>query len=120
MKFALFALSTLILLGLPGTASADFQSGNELYAICQDFELVQANSNAHLSVKQMVNASLCAGYVEGVADAQQGTLYGLSSKATTEQLVDVVFKYLGDHPERRHLGASSLIAVALQRAYGVN
>jgi len=68
----------------------------------------------------------CAGYVAGVAhlvsvESYEGSTYFWKScppkAATTEQLVDVVKKFLNEHPEDRHRPALLLVLKALSNAF---
>jgi hypothetical protein len=87
------------------SAEADFQTGNQLLAACNQRPRQE-----------------CLGYVEAIADvllALQlgGDLLGwracMPQTLTSNQAADVVLKHLRDHPEQRHLGAAGLAAQAL-------
>lgn len=83
-------------------------SGNELFQSCEAREGTADNG-------------VCVGYIKGVADTFQIAHQFCPPKgAIGEQLNDVVIKYLRDHPEKRHYSASSLVIVALQRAFPCN
>ncbi len=88
------------------TSARYFVSGNELYDWC--------TSN---------NWALCYGFVESAADiyTAQNTNSACmptgQSGVTVEQVVDVVKKYLADHPETRNYPAYSIVLVALDRAF---
>lgn len=59
-------------------------------------------------------------YVQGIADAHatlKGELFCVPQNATAGQITDVAKKYLNDHPEDRHLTASSLILFSLKQAF---
>lgn len=83
-----------------------FVSGNELYDWCTHS-----------------NWALCDGFVEGSADifiAQNANSVCMptgQSGVTVQEVVDVVKKYLTNHPETRHYPAYSIILVALDRAF---
>lgn len=84
-----------------------FTDGNQLHSDCQrDFHA-------------------CSSYVRGVADTMlgnQGTpvmgwLACIPKGVTVGQMTDVVKASLTNHPEERHLGASSLVAAALAESF---
>ena len=56
------------------------------------------------------------GYVLGVLDLTQERLC-IAERATMGQVLEVVRKYLKDHPEELHLRASDLVIKALQTAW---
>jgi hypothetical protein len=84
-----------------------FMTGNMLYTACENQSRAQ-----------------CVGYVQAVSDA---LFYGNAVNGyracqphagyTSEQAVDVVRRWLKDHPEERHLGAVGLTAAALSEAF---
>ena len=56
------------------------------------------------------------GYVLGVLDLTQDRLC-IAERVTMGQVLEVVRKYLKDHPEELHLRASDLVIKALQTAW---
>ena len=56
------------------------------------------------------------GYVLGVLDLTQGRLC-IAERATTGEVLQVVIKYLKDHPEELHLRASDVVIKAVQTAW---
>ena len=74
-----------------------------------------------LSFKCSTNSQSCMGYIAGVSDimSTNGDIC-LPNHATIQQIVDLVAKYLSDHPERRHYGASSEAGIALMEAFPCN
>ncbi|TAX75708.1 hypothetical protein ELI00_05300 [Rhizobium ruizarguesonis] len=78
-----------------------FQSGNEIYQVCQ-------------SAKD-VERMLCLGYIEGVTDAYetyratQGMQPCIRPGVTGGQLIDVTVRFYRNNPEKRDYAASSLI-----------
>ena len=58
-----------------------------------------------------------SGYVVGVVDTGDGTLFCLPSRFTVGQAVDIAGKYLIDNPERRHFSGARLVAEALSEHY---
>jgi hypothetical protein len=86
---------------------ARFFDGNMLLSMCEDTNDVAAQG-------------ACNGYVAATSDA-----FTLADTKTTiclpdvtlKQEKDVVVKFLRDHPEHRHEGASKLIYLALESAF---
>ena len=86
-------------------------TGNDLFRHCNSHEPFELN--------------FCVGYVEGVRDGMAFTSVGFNSKSlidepsrvTSDQLKDIVLKYLKDHPETRHKAAGMLTIWALQEAF---
>ena len=105
----LVATATAVaLVCLPAAARADVD-GNELWRLCTS-KGTRANG-------------LCYGYVTAIAEVARGSdgLYGhhacLPEHTTRRQTVEIVKRYLEQHPEQRHYGASSLVAEALAGAF---
>lgn len=93
-------------------AQAGFDTGNRLFEDC--------------TATNYFNRGYCGGYVTGIVDmlealSARGVLPArtlcIPEGATKGQLADVVQKYLGDHPERRHLDAGGLVPEALNAAF---
>jgi hypothetical protein len=63
------------------------------------------------------------GYVSGITDIlyiRENRINGFRAclpSAPVQQMMDVTQKYLNDHPEKLHLGASGLIAKALFESF---
>jgi hypothetical protein len=98
-------LTVLITVFSISSAEADFMTGNDLWAACNPGPRPE-----------------CIGYVEAIADALSlGDFLGLQAcmpqTLTSGQAVDVVMKHLRDHPEQRHFGAVSLVALALAQGF---
>ena len=93
------------LAALPTTAHAEWVNGNELYQWC--------------SSQKYDDYYKCASYTLGVIDASQFDGKGLNvpSNSTRGQVVDVLKKYLQDHPESRNLPASWLVGVSVISAW---
>jgi len=98
-----------------GEANAAYIDGNILFEHCKDFE----------SSKSDWFSGACAGYVLGARDTFDETTkpfcvpegpYG----DIAGQSVETVKLYLRDHPETRHLSASSLVAAALKEKFPCN
>ncbi|MGU5731432.1 Rap1a/Tai family immunity protein [Aeromonas jandaei] len=64
-----------------------------------------------------LSISDCRGYITGVADVLDGFSFCIPDRVNRGQNVDVVTKYLRDHPEDRHQDAHTLTAYALSIAF---
>jgi hypothetical protein len=85
---------------------ATFYDGNQLYRLCT------SSNNG--------DANFCSGYVAASADFlqnQNANYVCLPPNVVVGQLMDVVKKYLTDHPETRQYIAISEIEVALEKAF---
>jgi hypothetical protein len=105
------ALAVLVA-SLPlSAARGEFQSGNNLWQLCN-------NKTTDFG---------CIMYIEGVADVlipiwgKGGDFAGwrgcLTKDVIGSQAHDVVIKFMREHPERRHFTASSVVAQALAEAF---
>lgn len=112
----------LILIGLLMVASeyadADnktipaYNVGSDIYDFCRN------DDNRYSS-------GMCLGFIEGVSDTTQAlqiednACYFLfpAGPVRADQLVDIVRRYLADHPEKRQLNAATLVINALQTAW---
>jgi hypothetical protein len=91
--------------------SSVFESGNELYDLCTSSSAVKLGA--------------CSGYIMGVSDAESvlatetghARLFCEPDSAVVRQDVDIVKRYLENHPELRHLSAASMVVFALQQAF---
>ena len=98
----------LVLSGLVVDAQAeeqigiDFVNGNQLYEFCQR------------------SPDYCLGYVAGVAAGSQIRATFCLGGVTSNQLRDVVKFWLRDHPEKRNLAGSLLVAEALKEKFPCN
>lgn len=101
--------------------SARAMTGNELKKIC-DF-LLSENRSAH-----QFESGQCGGYVRGVLDAyriafilnHQPEPYCISNDVTYGQQINIVTRYLNDHPEIRHFDAALLVTTAATDAFPWN
>ena len=88
-----------------------FMTGNELYTRCQS------------TLRE--NIDICSAYIGGVVDGQNVITSTLSINGvfcepegvTVQQLMDVVARWLRQHPEKRHYTAASLTLEALDDAF---
>lgn len=86
-------------------------TGNDLLRFCTSHEAFEVN--------------VCVGYIEGVRDGLMWATVSLKSKpffmvpkkASSDQLNEIVVKYLKDNPETRHKPAGMLTFEALNKAF---
>lgn len=57
------------------------------------------------------------GYVSGIADIGNGTVFSFPEEATQGQVCAVVGKWIDDHPERWTDTPGLIVATALQSAF---
>jgi len=91
-------------------------SGNEIHKLCQ----------AYKGANQFPAGAGCSFYISGAAqtlvmndDVEGNTLRQPcpAKGVTNEQIVDVVVKWLNDHPEKRELPAPYIIMESLTKAF---
>jgi Rap1a immunity proteins len=114
MKEVAIVAAALTLVSLP-VLGADLQTGNGLAETCK-----KGDSN---DPRGSLSYGVCFGYIVATAEASRcgNNVYGYSSNvpdsASFGQIVKVVRKWLDNHPEKLHLGSTSLVAAALQDAF---
>ena len=110
----LVTMATAVALACPPALAQEqegkvFDTGNDLWSHCS------GKGDAHFG--------LCAGFVVGIADAMSNVTGILGRRAciplpvSRGQVLDVVKRYLEQHPETRHDSAVSLVAQALSEAF---
>jgi hypothetical protein len=87
--------------------AADLRSGTDLQEMCAP-PPGGGTSQPNL---------FCSGYIRGIADATQDEGFIDVRTATNGKLMDVVRKYLADHPEDRKRSASKLVVMALMDVF---
>ena len=99
-------------------------TGNELYADCQEWERdTSVSGESSIMLKKggpsgILQAGRCSGYIMGVVDSiPAGEGFDPDPDVRMTQYVDVVFAYLRDHPELRHLSAYRLARKAVTDAF---
>lgn len=115
-KLSYAIISAASLFGLDSEARAEFKNGNDLYAYCSAKE----NSATYYQ-----DAAACSTYIVGVYDAiemekslnKSNPYYCLPKGVIVRQLTEIVTNDLKAHPERRHLPAAALVAIALRGAF---
>jgi hypothetical protein len=65
------------------------------------------------SEEDVHDASLLAGYIQGVVDAGDGTLFCLSRPLEVRQVLEITRAYLQEHQEQSDLPAAVLVGVSL-------
>ena len=105
---------TLFCLAVAG-ANATYIDGHILFEQCKDYELC----------KWRWFSGACGGYVLGAGDAFDETTQPFCvpegpNPDSVLKMVEIVKLYLQDHPETRHLSASSLVAAALKEKFPCN
>lgn len=114
---AMLVATTIVPANAQGTNQHD---GNDLLDLCSNIKRVRGSSNPEILLK----AGTCVGYIRGIMHSIPNTNY-LSGRnficmptgVQTIQAIDIVIKYLNDHPERRHLHQSELALHALWQAF---
>jgi len=91
-------------------ASWTFDSGNDLWTLCQKVDLHTGSGRAY--------RGFCVGYVKGVAEVLdfQKQIH-LSVGITNGELYDTVIGWLSSNPEQRHLAALDVIYLALRQTF---
>lgn len=100
------------------------EDGNSLGEFCRE--------SPRPTPVEMLHLGMCAGYIVGIKDAEETTKISLKAanmedkrslkfcvdqRVTNGQLIDVVNKFLKDHPEILHLSAAMLIQGALAHSF---
>jgi hypothetical protein len=102
----------LLLIGVPSNAQrVSTRTGNDLLEFCES--------------KKEFEQAFCLGYITGVTDMEGMNTAAfpdrqrscISTIVTNGQLIDVVLKYLKDHPEERHMLAAVLIVKSMAQAF---
>jgi hypothetical protein len=95
-------LAALLGFTLMGTASSkEAYDGNDIFENCQPGSSL---------------APFCNGYFIGAIDAliTRGVVFCAPDGLTAEQITSLVMRWLGDHPEKRHLPGPRVVASTLQ------
>ena len=121
--FVLLLVVTNLCHGQTATYSS-IEDGNSLAEFCKESPKPTASETLHWG--------MCAGYIVGVKDAEDTTKISLKAanmedkrslkfcvdqRVTNGQLIDVVNKFLKDHPELLHLSAAMIIQGALAHSF---
>ena len=98
--------------------------GNQLYSYCQSYEtnvkVVEEGIEYRTAASQtdVLYAGQCWGYILAVVDSvPAGEGFDPDPDVKASQYMDVVFAYLRDHPESRHLPAYEITRTALSVAF---
>jgi hypothetical protein len=122
--FAILLLCTDLCHG-QASQYASIEDGNSLAEFCKE-------SPKPTNGLEMLHWGMCAGYIVGIKDAENTTKLSLKAakmedkrtltfcidqRVTNGQLIDVVNKFLKDHPELLHLSAAMLVHGALAHSF---
>ena len=91
---------------------ADFVDGNKLYQTGLEYyknEIGQRGS--------WLETGFYYGYVAGIFGAYNTFFFCSPNNIELGQVVDIVFKYLQNHPEKRNLPANILVVKALKEVW---
>lgn len=106
-----------VVCGAVGSALA--YGGSEYLKACNLY-LLGREGVLYPQADRSLKIGICMGYTEGVfGTALQLDKRGVcaSEEADSEQLIRIAMKYLENHPEQLHYGASSTILVAFREAF---
>jgi hypothetical protein len=101
--------------GLLLATSAQAMKGDEFAKLLDAWNRV--NLEKSKNHEDELGASAFTGYVRGVEDSMNGVRFCISPGATSAQQVALITRYVKDHPEELHNGATTLIVQALQPAF---
>ena len=102
----------LVLMIFTECSYAGFTSGNDLVT-----EMVEYEKSDNDPSMSLFDGAAYLGYVIGVADTTDSILWCGPEHITQGQIAKVVAKYLGNHPEKLHLSADSLVIESLKSAF---
>jgi hypothetical protein len=93
--------------------AAFFLSTNGMMQLLPDFEAYQEKRE----IRYMAKFSQFLGYVTGIVDGTDGTVFCLPGAVDAEQAAGVVARYLREHPEGLPRKASETVSAALASRY---
>jgi len=102
-------------IGLLVASTASAMKGEEFSKLIGAFQ--RANGNDAAAHEDIMNMGMLAGYIRGVEDSMQGYRFCIPPQATFGQREALIDKYVQEHPEELHNGATTLIVQALQPVY---
>jgi len=107
MRFAVALLPLIWILPLPASAN----TGNDLYRLCGAY-VGEPDPNRQAEI------GLCLGYVRGAGDAFNAMgQFCLPAQSTVDQWVAVIYRWMEQHPERRHESQLDIVRTALSEAF---
>jgi Ssp1 endopeptidase immunity protein Rap1a len=105
-------------------------SGNAFAQTCSKVAGVVASGTANVRDQDLANAGLCTGYLAGLADGIEAEsnallvkgkrpvlLYCAPKNVERGQEVEIVLKYIREHPEKAHIRTAGLATIALTQAF---
>jgi len=121
-------IAFLALLWIPSSLRAQQVSGNSLYGACQSDEGIKLGFCIGFIIGAIEGESFGASIVfmrtqpesttQEVNDMINAFMgHCIPTDASNQQLHDVIMRYLGDHPEQRHLPARGLVWNAMIEAF---
>ena len=127
-RLSLIVLVLSFAITTPTIAAISFLTGNQLFDLCTSAEAAlkrDASKTTLEDIPDWVDASRCAGFIQGVADSHEVIVEtGLGKKLwcrttgmTTGQLNSVILKFMRERPETLHESAASLVIIALAQAF---
>jgi hypothetical protein len=93
------------------SAEAGYKDGNSLLSDCEGRSRGDPGGRSQWG--------MCLGYILGVHDAHDRAIC-IPDGVKSGQVLDVVKRYLRNHPEERHHQASSLVLGALKETFPCN
>jgi len=101
-----------LLIFVSSVVNAAFTNGNELQKWLSNSETAK-----DFSFDQTYGTGMFRGYVSGVVDAGNGSLFCTGTGVTRGQYTAVIIKYIKENPEQWNLSASELVTNALKKAF---
>ena len=101
--------------GLLVASHASAMKGDEFAKLIESYK--RANGNDAAPNEDIMNMGMFAGYIRGVEDSMQGYRFCIPPQATFSQRAALIEKYVEEHPDELHNGATTLIVQALQPVY---
>jgi Ssp1 endopeptidase immunity protein Rap1a len=103
------------------TAVRSFWDGHRLKDLCGKADYAEKHSEERIDVEVLREATLCRGYVTGVADQLEADdLIRTPLQVTDIDVVDIVNLYIQQHPEKLYFSAPSVIGLALSEQFPSN
>jgi hypothetical protein len=102
-------------IGMLVATNAHAMKGDEFAKLLDAWHHVNGGKSA--SREDELGASAFTGYVRGVEDSMNGVRFCITAKASSAEQIALITKYVKDHPEELHNGATTLIVQALQPAF---
>lgn len=105
----------MLMIGLLVATTAHAMRGDEFVRLLDAWN--RTNGNKSATREDELSAAAFTGYVRGVEDSMNGVRFCITTKVSSAQQVGLITKYVKDHPDELHNGATTLIVQALQPAF---